>query len=320
MARKSVEGPETVTVSFRKRQHFWFDAGLVGLYRLTEKTGPVIDGSVSLQYDARSVSFTGAQGEVRTVLQQAYDVLVDSHYNLSARKRVEENSGCYYDSVRTCMVRFPKKKAEGIVRLFYDIAPRPSKGKEKWAELPTKQPEIYRIALAFLQDQGLNKGTQGKTFLLDGPSQLRPKQNIHVVEGKPNGVCFLCGDPSSKLEAADQAVYPMITGTSGILSFNSEGSKKPPRTCWKCSYVSKFVPAGGFYLRSDDRLHCFFPYSNDLRVMLDSHHLIHDIEEEDPNYFRNFTPMPAGYLNHANEVAFSFLFTLYRQSACEARR
>ncbi|MFH1113026.1 MAG: hypothetical protein V1792_03815 [Pseudomonadota bacterium] len=39
--------------------------------------------------------------------------------------------------------------------------------------------------------------------------------------------------------------------------------------------------------------------------------MIGDIEEEDPNYFRNFAPVPSGYLNHSNEVAFSFLFTLY---------
>jgi hypothetical protein len=74
------------------------------------------------------------------------------------------------------------------------------------------------------------------------------------------------------------------------------------------------VPVNGFYLLSDGRLHCFLPYSSDLGAMIDTHKLIHDIEEMHPNLFRNFTPSPEGYLYHANEVAFAFLFTLYKKA------
>jgi hypothetical protein len=310
MGRKSAESPETVMVSFRKRQHFWFDAGLVGLYLMAEKTGDASNRNVQITHDARSLCFSGTVQNVQRALEEAYDVLVDKYYSVSTQKQKDAKAGYYYDSKSKCVVRFPKRKAQGIVLLIFNKAVRPSADQIPWKDLPDWNSDAHDIVSSFLKEQNL-KPDPPAGLLVNGPNRLKPGQVVAVPEGKKRGTCFLCGEASSSLKEADQLAYPMITGTSGILSFNSEGSKKPPRICWKCSYVSKFVPAGGFYLRSDDRLHCFFPYSNDLRVMLDSHQLIHDIEEEDPNYFRNFTPKPSGYLNHANEVAFSFLFTLY---------
>ncbi len=308
MVQKANE--QAVTVTFKKHQHFWFDAGLVGLYLLAEKTGPVWERDVQVAYDARSLSFTGPEKVVQRALEEAYEILIDRYYNLSTQKQVGEKAGFYYDSKSKRVVRFPKRKAQGIVLLIFNKAVRPSASQIPWKDLPHKNPEAHEIVGSFLREQKL-KPDPPAGLLVDGPNQLRPAQKVNVVEGKRVGSCFLCGEASASLREADQLAYPMITGTSGILSFNSEGSKKPPRICWKCSYVSKFVPANGFYLLSGGRLHCFFPYSSDLRVMLDSHALIYDIEEDHPNHFRNFTPVPSGYLNYANEAAFTFLFTLY---------
>ena len=235
-------------ISFKKRQHFWFDSGLVGLHLLCEKTEPVKDNRVTIGYDHRSIFVRGCAQDLKSVFEQAYDILIKDYYDVSTRKQIQENAGYYYDSTEKRMHRFPKRNAQGIVRLFYDVAVRASRKKEKWAELRKKNPEIYKTALEFLESQGLKRDHRTKEFLIDGPSQLRPELRIQLIEGKARGVCFFCGEPSSKLQYADQLVYPTITGESGVLSFNSQGSRKPPRVCWKCSLITKFVPVNGFYL------------------------------------------------------------------------
>ncbi|MFH1113025.1 MAG: hypothetical protein V1792_03810 [Pseudomonadota bacterium] len=107
MARKSAERPDTLTVTFKKRQHFWFDAGLLGLYVMAERTGNVSTRNVQITHDASSVCFSGAAAAVRRTLEEAYDFLLDEYYNVSTQKQKEEKAGYYYDS---------KSKRRGPVR------------------------------------------------------------------------------------------------------------------------------------------------------------------------------------------------------------
>ena len=80
----------------------------------------------------------------------------------------------------------------------------------------------------FLDDNGLDITTAG--MLINGPNEVRPKLKFSVVDKKSSGkktlkACYLCGEESGQLEDANQTIFPLITGSSGVLSFNSCGGK-----------------------------------------------------------------------------------------------
>ncbi|MBF7084687.1 hypothetical protein IT084_17240 [Desulfallas sp. Bu1-1] len=164
----------------------------------------------------------------------------------------------------------------------------------------------------FLNENELDITTAG--LLVDGPYAVRPKVNIKAgpEPKKIKGYCYFCGHPFDTFEEATQTTFPLITGTSGVLSFNSM-AQKPEKVCWKCSFLGKFVPVNGFYYTSGDDIFAFFPYSSSLEKMLDVFAPLHEAEYQDPNYYRNFDNILEGYFYHTFEVTFSFLYTLYKK-------
>jgi hypothetical protein len=79
------------------------------------------------------------------------------------------------------------------------------------------------------------------------------------------------------------------------------------------------VPVNGFYLSQGDNLFAFFPYSVSFEKMLDVYKPLQDAKYEDNNLFKNFKhPLgfekyEDGYFQKPFEVAFAFLYTLYRK-------
>jgi len=154
----------------------------------------------------------------------------------------------------------------------------------------------------------LNVTTSG--LLLDGPNAVKPKVKINVRSKKIKSQCYLCGEATSTLDEANQTIFPFITGSSGVLSFNSEAGK-PEKICWKCSFLGKFVPVNGFYLSQDDHLYVFLPYSPSLEKMCDVYDTLQDAKYNDPNLLRNFDHPLGVYFQHPFEVTFAFFYTLY---------
>jgi hypothetical protein len=103
----------------------------------------------------------------------------------------------------------------------------------------------------------------------------------------------------------------MITGKTGVLSFNSM-RQHPEKVCWKCSYISKFVPVNGFYAMSNGELHMYLPYSPSLEKMNYVQKSLQIIRKEDQNLFSNFDQQLGGYFQRPFEQLFSFLYSLYR--------
>ena len=164
-------------------------------------------------------------------------------------------------------------------------------------------------SVTFLEENKLKIGTSG--LLLDGPNALQPKVEIKLKIAKPKGICFLCGEASSYLSEIGGTVFPMITGSSGVLSFNSAAGN-PEKVCWKCDYVGKFVPVTGFYIMNNDAYHIYFPYSSSLEKMNDVFQSLEASKKEDPNLLRNFENKLGGYIQRPYEQFFSFLYSLYR--------
>lgn len=334
-----MEDKKQLIVSFPKLGHFWLDSGLVGLAKIVEE---VAAGSLKVSENAIEIAAASAN-EAEEILKKAYDVLIDRYYDLSSRRQISDESSYnfYYDSQRDEFIAFPKKKPAGIAQIIYNKAPRPSGGQIKWEKkekkeievngkkvkrnrgiLPKKFPteykhleirrdEIQKRMEEFLDERGLDVTTSG--LLVDGPNKVKPKITIKVSNSRNiRGYCYLCGQPSDRLEDANQTIFPLITGSSGVLSFNSEVGG-PEKVCWKCTLVGKFVPANGFYMKQGDNIYCFFPYSVSLQKMIDIYDIFQDVKYEDPDYFKNFNHSLGGYYQHPFEVTFAFLYTLYEK-------
>lgn len=303
----------------------------MGMQKILEE----VDSEVTTRQDENELIIEGTKDNTQKALESAYNILVERYYNISTQKQKEDikSYNFFYDSKSDQFIAFPKKKSCGIAEIIYNKAPRPTGSSIKWQKKDTKKSEIifkdkkikrtlaklpqshahlqYRMD-EFLNEHEIDITTSG--LLVDGPYAVKPKVKVKVASDlkKIKGYCFFCGQPSDTLEEASQTTFPLITGSSGVLCFNTM-AQKPEKVCWKCSLLGKFVPANGFYYTSGESIFAFFPYSSSLSKMLDSYAPLHEAEYQEPNYYRNFEPGFKGYFYHTYEITFAFLYTLYKK-------
>lgn len=299
------------------------DSGLLGLYQIAkdEKFGEM---GVELKLNDDGVSFKGTEANLDTFFHKTYDSLLAQYYNISTQKQKDETAGFYYDSKNDKFVRFPKVKSMGIAGLIFSKGSgyKPTKREEKYVKikdesgkniksklLPPNYAHLQERLDNFLSETELKNDTS--SLLIDGPNMIRPSVAINVKHGKGKlkGKCFFCGDNS--IDDIGSTVFPLITGSSGILSFNSGGGK-PEKVCWKCDFIGKFVPVNGFYTINNGNYHMYFPYSSSLEKMNDVITNLKAIKIEDPKYLRNINHQLGGYFQRPFEQLLSFLYSLYR--------
>ncbi len=314
---------ETLTeVNFPKLNHFWMDSGLLGLYRIAKEEYPEEMG-VEIELNDNGILFKGTEIDLDKFFHKTYESLLSQYYNTSTDKQKRENAGFYYDSKADKFVRFPKVKPMGIAGLIFNKAPRYTKNEVKYEKkevtesgkkikkevLPINYAHLQERLDKFLVENNLKIGSS--SLLIDGPNAIQPKVEINFKKGKSKGKCFICGDHSHSLSEIGGTVFPMISGSSGALSFNSAGGR-PEKVCWKCDFIGKFVPVNGFYTMSNDSYHIYFPYSSSLEKMIDVFSSLQAIKIEDQNLLRNFKHSLGGYFQKPFEQLFAFLYSLYR--------
>ncbi|MGI6711755.1 MAG: hypothetical protein ACOX4L_03335 [Bacillota bacterium] len=317
---------EIIEIVLPKLGHFWFDSGLVGLIKMMEEVNPQ---DISFSVKNNEFILVGTAKDIQQSIEKSYDLLINKYYNLSSKKQKEERTSYnfYYDSKNDCFKSFPKRKTVGIAEIIYNKAARPTGSVIKWERkekrnisfggkvikrtrgiLPTEYKYLQERLDEFLDMNGLDVTTSG--LLMDGPNMVKPKVRIKVDDKKSKGICYLCGNESGALDEANQTVFPLITGSSGILSFNSEVGK-PEKVCWKCSLLGKFVPVNGFYLSLGNHLYSFLHYSTSLDKMCSIYDVLQEAKYEEPSLYKNFQHPLGGYYQHPFEVTFAFLYTLY---------
>jgi hypothetical protein len=319
-------GEKSVEIIFPKLNHFWMDAGLLGLYRLAQKEQSKESG-VEIFLDASGVSFKGSENNIQSFLQKTYDRLLKDYYNTSSQTQIEKKEGFYYDTKKDQFIRFPKVKPMGIAGLV-KISGQSYKNKgvaklvkSKEAQKKLQYPQLEE-KFAYLQDRfekflADTKLKPGPSLLLDGKNVVTPTIHIEKLSGKSKGLCFICGQESHSLSEIGGTVFPFITGSSGVLSFNSSGSNAE-KVCWKCDFISKFVPVAGFYSMDFDskkqpRTHIYFPYSASLEKMNDVFRNLYATKIDEPNLTKNFdNTRLGGYFQKPYEQFLTFLYSLYR--------
>ncbi len=325
---------KSIEITFPKLNHFWLDSGLLGLAMILRE----VQSDIEIIVNDKGLTLKGIENAIQKTLEKAYELLIEKYYNLSTRKQQEDTASYnfYYASKDDRFVSFPKKKSVGIAELIFNKAPRPMGTSVKWAKeekrevlingkttkrnrgiLPPSHSPLQLRMDEFLDKNGLDVTTSG--LLVDGPNAVCPKVTIAVKSNtKIKGHCYLCGGDSSSLEDAGQTIFPFITGSSGLLNFNTFCGN-PEKVCWKCAFIGKFVPVNGFYLSQGGNLFAFFPYSISLEKMVDVYSPLQDAKYDDPGLYKNFQH-PLGFENYADaffqkpfEVLFAFLYTLYKK-------
>ena len=227
-----------IEIVFPKLNHFWMDSGLLGLYRISKQEHTKEVGvKINLKDDA--VSFKGTETNLEAFLHKTYESLLSEYYNISTQKQKEQRAGFYYDSVDDKFVRYPLVKTIGIAGLIFGKGPRPTKDKCKYEIieviedekkskkkiLPPKYMHLQSRFDNFLKENKLK--ISANNLPIDGPNAYKkvPKVNISVKPGKIKGECFICGETSHSLSEIGGTVFPMISGSTGTLSFNSACGK-----------------------------------------------------------------------------------------------
>jgi hypothetical protein len=325
--REVWRGDSIIEINFPKLNHFWMDAGLLGLYHVARNEQPE-KYNVELVFRDDGVVFKGKENDVQNFLLHSYNVMLSVYYNTSTQKQIEKNEGFYYDSINGKFVRFPKVKTKGIAGLvpIKASAYKPTKKAAKFKKIVEEgsgkkiKSKILEDEYSYLQDP-LDNFLKDTSFeitsarlLIDGRDIIYPSIHLDTLSGKEKGHCFVCGQSSHSLNDIVGTVYPMITGSSGVLSFFSSGTNLP-KVCWKCDYVAKFAPVTGFYVTNPtgSLCHIYFPYSPSLEKMYNVFRNLESVKFTDPTLLRNFdNQLLGGYFQKPFEQLFSFLYALYR--------
>jgi len=311
----------SLEIIFPKLSHFWMDSGLLGLYKIAKKENPSEMG-VEIHLTDEGLTFKGTEDNLTALFNKSYKSLLDQYYNKSTEKQKQNNEGFYYDSKEDKFVRFPKVKSMGVAGLIFSKAPRMTAKQVKYDVievneagkkikkkiLPPEYSHLQDRFDSFLSETGLK--ISANNLLIDGPNAIQPQVEIKVKKGKEKGKCFICGAGSHSLTEIGGTVYPMITGSSGVLSFNSNGGS-PEKICWKCDFLGKFVPVNGFYAYNNEGYNIYFPYSSSLVKMSEVYDDFQAVNVDDPNLLKNFENRLGGFFQRPFEQLFTFLYSLY---------
>lgn len=304
-----------INLEFQKYNHFWLDSGLLGFYIIAELLQKE-QNTVALTIDRSKIVLHGDENDVASFLHRCMQKVLKEYYNTSTEKQKQERTGIYYDSTQQKFIRFPKVKTQGIASIIFPKAPRPLKDQ---AKLDKKTGEITDVKYnyltsklkAFLEQENLK--IDAANLLIDGPNAIQPKYEIDLDLKDQSDNCFICGSNQNKLAELKGTAFPLITGESGIKSFFSFADKAE-KICWKCDYLSRFVPVNGFFKKLENEgLMTFFPYSNNLEKIYKEFIKLEVTKKPDEYYAQNFQEFLGGYFQKGFESSFSFFYTLYRK-------
>ena len=304
-----------IKIEFDKYNHFWLDSGLIGFYFIAKNLIKKYN-RIRLNIEGTKISLIGNEKDLKIFLHGCMSHVLNDYYNTSTEKQKQERTGIYYNSEKDKFVRFTKVKTQGIANVIFSKAPRPVKEKAKFdkkkIEIADKKYQHLTPKLRnFLEQENLK--IAAANILIDAPNAYQPKYIIDLKIQNQSENCFICGSNRNKLSELKGTAFPLITGESGIKSFFSFASKSE-KICWKCDYLSRFVPVNGFFKRlENDGLMTFFPYSNSLEKMWKEFTKLEQTKKPDEYYNINFIEFLGGYFQKGFESSFSFFYTLYRK-------
>ena len=158
MAKPRNTTNEPLVLEFDRTGNPWIDAGIVGIYRiilgrpsyLHPAPGSVDASRVSIELSADRLTMSGMASDVRRLLEQAYDSLIASYYDVSSHTQItnRDSYNFYYDSQAGGFRTYPKANPAGAALVLFDKASRVRpEDRIEWDGSPGRLPASH----AFLQ-------------------------------------------------------------------------------------------------------------------------------------------------------------------------
>ncbi|SHI82055.1 hypothetical protein [Lutispora thermophila] len=238
------------------RNHWWFDAGIAGLYFIAKKVEQDND-NIEINFDSESLSFRGNNEEdIRNFLQNCYNYLVSQYWNVSTKTQKEKLELVLYNPEKKEFSLAPKRQATPVVSLFV----------KRFDADGIKYNDMDDVLKAEV-DSYLKK-TKRKLFGKQNKlvySLTTSHQNLKILpkENKKQSTCCMCGKKSSNLSDISQPSFLLFASTSATTSFHTQG-KKPAKICWECEFISKFTMETVNYKKDDTKLSILLLNSPDI--------------------------------------------------------
>lgn len=244
--------------SIELRKHWWFDAGVAGLYTIS-KCGDerLNEYNVTAEIDSanQAIKFQSKNNdtdmtELRSFLQTCYEILAEKYWNVSTVKQKENPELVVYNRNKDELVLMPKRKPTPVVSMF--VGARSWQGDGiPYNDIP--DPLKTRVD-EFLKSTKSKLWGSKKLLLYDQPVchqklEILPEK---TKKGKKE-VCCVCGQQSQHVTEVGLPSFLLFASSNAAKSFNSQ-AKKPAKICWECEFVSKFAIESASYKQTSDNI------------------------------------------------------------------
>jgi len=241
------------------RNHWWFDAGIAGLYFIAKKVEHEND-NIKISFDSDCLSFHGdSEEDIRSFLQSCYSQLASQYWNVSTKEQIRKNELVLYNKETGEFSLAPKRQPTPVVSNFVKASSWKAEGidyKDMDEELKAKVDE-------YLDETGKVLWGTNKRLLFSIPEcqpiiKILPDENT-----KKQSTCSVCGKLTSNLIDISQPSFLLFASTSATTSFHTQG-KKPAKICWECELLSKFTMETINYKKDDTKLSILLLNSPDI--------------------------------------------------------
>lgn len=238
--------------SIHLRRHWWFDAGIAGLYTISKIEDERLDNfNVRVTTNNLGLEFEGTnQDTIRSFLETCYEILAERHWNISTVKQKENPELVIYEKDKDTISLFPKRKPTPIVSMF--VGARSWRG-EGIPYKEIKEPLKSRIDEFLKENKASLWGSDNK--LLYSPPVCHQNLNI-LPEPKKSGkedTCCVCGGKSKFLSNVGLPSFLLFASSNAAKSFNSQ-AKSPAKICWECDFISKFAVESASYKQTGESI------------------------------------------------------------------
>ncbi|CAK7076107.1 hypothetical protein [Tissierella sp.] len=295
------------------RNHWWFDAGIVGLYFIGNKVKKN-HSNISLSFVADCLIIEGEnEEEIRMFLEQCYSFLALMYWNTSTKEQIARNELVLYNKETKEFSVAPKRQATPVVSSFV----KGTSWKANGAEYEKLDDILKSRTDEYLKETGKSLWGNKKKLLFTLPEcqpdiKILPREN-----NNRQSACSVCGKLTSNLTQISQPSFLLFASKNAAQSFHTQG-KKPAKICWECELLSKFTMDTINYKKDGTSLSILLLNSQNLKDNIDNQSKIGSnsvLRGLDSDYFyKNIGFDPDGLIGKAKmsyELLWSYFVDTY---------
>lgn len=224
---------------FEIRNHWWFDAGIVGLYFIaSEVKNEEQHDDIKLDFDVDGVSIYGEnEDRIRGFLEHCYKKLAAKYWNVSTKSQKERLELVLYNPDTEEFSLAPKRNPIPVVERFK----KGTSWKAEYIKYEDMEETLKKRVDKYLDENNKELWGNRKDKLLFTLPECQPKLKILPTKGsRKKSTCSICGKHASNLEYISQPSFLLFASKNAAQSFHTQGNR-PAKLCWECEFLSKFT-------------------------------------------------------------------------------